>query len=229
MSFELIAQFLFGIGGALVIIYLRLYDALPRMPGQTLIKDRSLEADELSEKWHSLAQKSEKIDPDILKDLRDDYQLRETEIRKEIRSLKFRQWTLAATLYIILGGLFSLIVFPLISEGKILMDGSIQSVEALKCMGIGFTWTAYISLLESKTPEKEAKQIREKALDEAQKRQTIEEQKAKLAEQKNAELSKKAAQQKKQYEEQISSLKDDFKLYKEKANQLIEKYKELLS
>jgi hypothetical protein len=208
LEFELLFQFLFGIVGALVIIYLRVYETLPRMSGATLILDRTQEADQLKEKWHSLAIESETVkDTDVLEKLRDDYQLRESEIRKEVRDLKFRQWILTAGLYVILGGFFALIVFPLISDEKILLDGMIQPVEALKCMGIGFTWTTYISLLESKNPEKEAREIREKILQDV--------------ETKTEEVTK-------HYEKDIKDITGEFEEYRKNAKELIDKYKALL-
>lgn len=229
MELELVAQFLFGVGGALVIIYLRIFDVLPRMSGASMIKDRSLEVEKLSKKWLSLAEKSEKtINNDAYKDLRDDYQIRESEIRKEIRSLKFRQWALAATLYIILGGLFALVVFPLISEEKILLGGMLQPIEALKCMGVGFTWTTYITLLESKKPGKELEEIRDKALEEVNKNVSNDDQKVKEAGKKTVEAEKKAAETTDRYDKAITALNEDFKTYRENAKELIEKYKDLL-
>lgn len=225
LEFELLAQFLFGIVGALVIIYLRVYEALPRMSGATLIKDLSQHAEQLREKLDKLVQ-SEKNSYTIekLKVINN----REKDIRREINSIKFKQWTLTASLYIILGGFFALVVYPLISQGKILLDGVIQPVEALKCMGIGFTWTTYISLLESKEPEKEARKIWDKSNEELKKKNTEIEQKVEDLEEEKAKLEKKAVEDTKRYDEVIASLKKDFDTYKETAKKLIKKYKNLL-
>jgi len=139
--------------------------------------------------------------------LRRDYQTRESELRNEIRSLKLRQWALAATLYIVLGGLFALVVFPLISEEKIIFEGTIQSIEAVKCMAIGFTWTTYISLITGKTVEKESSDIQEKALN---------------------ELEKKTDDIVENYTKKIKDITADFDKYKKNSKELLGKYKELL-
>lgn len=207
LELELLAQFLFGVGGALVLIYLRIYEALPRMSGTKEIKLREDEVEDLRKKWHEIAKKSEKSMNSSFDQLRRDYQTRESELRNEIRSLKLRQWALAATLYIILGGLFALVVFPLISEGKIISDGTIQSIEAVKCMAIGFTWTTYISLITGKTVEKESDDIREKALN---------------------ELQKKTDDIAENYTKKIEDITADFNRYKKNSKELLDKYKELL-
>jgi len=207
LELELLAQFLFGVGGALVLIYLRIYEALPRMSGTKEIKLREGEIEDLSKKWHEIAKKSEESMNSSFDQLRRDYQTRESELRNEIRSLKLRQWALAATLYIILGGLFALVVFPLISEEKIISEGTIQSIEAVKCMAIGFTWTTYISLITGKTVEKESNDIQEKALN---------------------ELEKKTDDIVENYTKKIKDITEDFDKYKKNSKELLDKYKELL-
>lgn len=207
MEFELLAQFLFGVGGALVLVYLRIFEALPRMTGTKEIKLREIEIEGLREKWHEIAKKSEISKDSAYDKLRGDYQSRERELRNEIRSLKLRQWALAASLYILLGGIFSMVVFPLISEGKIISDGAIQSIEAVKCMGIGFTWTTYISLLTGKTSEKEINEIQAKALD---------------------DVKKKSAEVATVYEKKIGELTTQIDNYKKKSEEVINTYKELL-
>lgn len=204
---ELLAQFLFGIGGALVLIYLRIFEALPRMSGTKEIKLREGEIEDLRKKWHEIAKKSEATMNSSFDQLRSDYQTRESELRNEVRSLKLRQWALAATLYIVLGGLFALVVFPLISEGKIISEGTIQSIEAIKCMAIGFTWTTYISLITGKTVEKESSDIQEKALN---------------------ELEKKTDDIVENYTKKIKDITADFDKYKKNSKELLDKYKELL-
>lgn len=204
---ELLAQFLFGVGGALVLIYLRIFETLPRMTGSSEIKLREFEIEKLRKKWHEIAEKSEESKDTFYDQLRSDYQTRESELRKEIRSLKLRQWGLAAALYVTLGGLFTLVVFPLIGQDKIFSEGVIQPMAAVKAMGIGFTWTTYISLIEHKKPEKESDAIRENALE---------------------EVAEKASEVSKRSEETIAALKTDFEKYKKDARELIEKYKSLL-
>ncbi len=207
MEFEILAQFLFGIGGALVLVYLRIFEALPRMTGTKEIKLREMEIEGLREKWHEIAEKSENSKDSFYDNLRGDYQSRERELRNEIRSLKLRQWALAASLYILLGGIFAIAVFPLISEGKIISDGAIQSIEAVKCMGIGFTWTTYVSLLTGKTAEKETNEIQAKALE---------------------DVEKKSAEVAKVYEKKIGELTTKIENYKKKSEEVINSYKELL-
>lgn len=215
LELELLVQFLLGVGGALVLIYLRIYEALPRMSGTREIKLREEEIDGLREKWHEYVKKSEEsTDPEQdkkLDGLRDDVDTRESGLRNEIRSLKLRQWTLAATLYIILGGLFAVVVFPLISEGKIISEGTIQSIEALKCMAIGFTWTTYISLITGKTAEKESIEISEKELNEVMKKDEI--------------ILNDLVEN---YNKKIKDIAEDFDKYRKNSKELIDKYKELL-
>jgi hypothetical protein len=204
---DLTLQFLFGIVGALVLVYLTIYEALPRMTGSKEIKIREEEIEDLRTGWHVIAKKSELSLNPALDSLRDDYQTRESELRNEIRALKLRQWTLAATLYVLLGGFFAMVVFPLISEEKIIVDGTLQSVEALKCMAIGFTWTTYISLIQGKQVEKEGDKIQTKLLDAANK----------ITESKAEDLQKKLD----------SKIKDIEKLEKDK-NKLVEIYEKII-
>jgi len=209
LELELLVQFLFGVAGALVLVYLRIYEALPRMSGSREIELREDEIEGLRKKWHDIAKKSEEstdseLDEKRLDNLRDDYDRRERELRNEVRSLKLRQWTLAATLYILLGGLFALVVFPLISEGKIISEGTIQLIEAVKCMAIGFTWTTYISLITGKTVEKESNEIQQKAIEEWEKT-------------KLEEVVKKT-----------KKITEDFDMYRKNSKELLDKYKELL-
>jgi flagellar motility protein MotE (MotC chaperone) len=204
---DLALQFLFGVAGALVIVYLTIYEALPRMIGTKEIKVREVEIEELRKKWHEIAKKSELSLNPALDSLRDDYQRRESELRNEIRTLKIRQWTIAASLYVLLGGIFAMVIFPIISEEKIIVDGGLQSIEALKCMAIGFSWTTYISLIEGKQVEKEEGKKQDEVISELQKKtETIAE----------------------DYKKKLNTATEAYEKLKKNSKELIDKYKDLL-
>ncbi len=191
--FEFLLRFLFGVSGALVIIFLRIYEQLPRMSksGEIILREETLK--DLQTRWTEIHGKLEKIQEKMGKEMMEnakspnhaDLDVKELEalsnsykitlddisermklVGKEVGSLKLRQWTIGAILFTFLGGIFALFIPEVIGGKPVIADGMISGEGAIFSMLVGATWTTYISMFEHKLSDKELVENKNTVIDE---------------------------------------------------------------
>jgi hypothetical protein len=189
---EFLLRFLFGVSGALVIVFLRIFEQLPRMSMSSDIilledslKDLRTELKDVNDRFDDVQKRMSKsmlddvkpldqarVDVEELKALSASYEIRinDTRLRmmgveKEIRSMKLKQWTIGAFLFTFLGGIFAVFVPDLVGGKSILVNGVFNAEGVAYSLLIGATWTTYISLIEGTASVKQVAKQKNAAID----------------------------------------------------------------
>lgn len=148
---------LLGMVGALVTIFGLIGGVIPGTAGQAKIE---IDENRL-ERWHKKLDgvlESPSPDPDLISSIEN----ATNNLRDDIRAERWRQFGVAACIYIILGAFFS----------------ALLAQDILQALVIGAGWTGFIGTLGLKTDYKERKSVKDAFLD--KQRREIEELKEKL-------------------------------------------------
>ena len=189
---EFLLRFIFGISGALVIVFLRIFELMPRMSksGEIILHEESKK--DLQKRWEEIHEKMKQIQEkkgnEMLKKsngnrqvelevkeleaLSNSYKItldnisaRMNLLEKELSSLKRGQWAIGAILFTFLGGIFALFMPELIGGKPVVVDNMLSGEGALFSMLVGATWTTYISMFEHKLSDKELVESKNKSID----------------------------------------------------------------
>jgi hypothetical protein len=189
---EFLLRFFFGCSGAVVILFLRIFEQLPRMSKSSDIilledslKDLQIELKDVNDRFDTVQKKMSenmlkdvkpleqaRVDVEELKVLSACYDIRIKDVgqrmmgvEKEIRSMKLKQWAIGAFLFTFLGGVFAVFVPDLLGGKSVFVNGVFNAEGVAYSLLIGATWTTYISLIEGTASVKQVSRQKNATID----------------------------------------------------------------